>query len=149
MRGFTLIELLVVSAIIGIVAALTLGLWRESVSRAGVEEAAERVRGLLEDARGRTLARANGSAYGVRLESDRATLFSAPFVPMSSSNTVYTLPPGVVIASVSLSGGGSDALFDLFTGETRSDGSLIIERAGNSSLRKTIRVFTSGYAEVR
>lgn len=146
MRGFTMLELLMVFAISFVLFAavsVPFSSYRESqVLNASAEEIAS----LLNEARASSIASRESSQYGVHFEATRAVLFKgatwsgAP----ASYNKEFLFDGIVTIASTTLSGGGSDIVFEPLTGETLNYGTVTLQSKRDASKQKTVTVLLTG-----
>lgn len=99
----------------------------------------------LRDARERTLSSAGGSQYGVRVESDRYTLFQGPsFSPEAPSNRVF-LTGSLARASSSL----DSFVFERLTGNSSASGTIDVYLASDPATKKTIRVQGTGLVDTQ
>lgn len=147
-RGFTLIEMLVVLALAGIVMFIVTGAFSSATGREALDKETTVVLSLLDQARSQTLSAKNASVYGVHFEATKATLFVGPsYSDASFSNVVEPMNPLVKIGAISLTGGGSDVVFNRLTGETGQSGTIILSLAASSTQTKTITIFSTGLAQ--
>ncbi len=146
--GFTLIEIIVSIGIDTLLMFIAVVAWSSISARSRSEDVQTRVISLLREGREKTLARVGASSWGVHFEATQITLFpGTSFVVGLASSTVYAVPGDVRITWWALSGGGADVLFQSFTGETRQDGLVSIQRLNDTSVEKKVRVYSSGYVE--
>ena len=147
--GYSLVELLIVLGILVLIGTLVFLGFDGFFGTSGLHQATEGVLSLMEQARGKTISREGGFAYGVHFDSNKATLFRAPtYIDGNVFNTVYDLNPGFHIAATTLNGGGTDVIFQIITGETLSDGTVAIEKVGDPSVKKVIKINATGIVEV-
>ncbi|OHA28585.1 MAG: hypothetical protein A3C08_02425 [Candidatus Taylorbacteria bacterium RIFCSPHIGHO2_02_FULL_47_18] len=145
-KGFTLLE--VVVSIAGLAMILSAGWFSFSsyAVRRELESGAARVSALITEARSKTLAGENNSAYGVHFEQDRAVLFRAPtYVSGSAENKMEILARRTLISSIDFT--DSEVVFKRLTGGSVSSGSVTISVRGNPSLLKVITVELLGTVE--
>lgn len=142
-KGFTLIELLVAIAIIGILLAgsfASVGSLRDTYS---LLSAADTVKMTLEKSRLSSLAREDGSGYGVKLNEASILLFKgSSYNPNDSSNKIIGLPVGTKISSIDLNGGDT-VVFGNLTGTT-TPGTIVVSLISDSSKTRTIHISGSG-----
>lgn len=149
-RGFTLIEMTLVMTIIAVLIGIGFVSMGRFLIEARRDQLSEEIISVLRRAKRETLSRNNGTNYGVHFDSDAFTLFpGSAYVENNPENEPHVLPDGFRLASVSLSGGGNDVVFLLFTGETNTYGSLVVEHEENLVASSTIRVYETGVAEIQ
>jgi prepilin-type N-terminal cleavage/methylation domain-containing protein len=117
MKGFTTIELLLVIAIVAIFAGMSLFFSMDSLRGYQIQSQKEEVLNLLQVARQKSMSNINEKAFGVRLESSKATLFESPFVLNAASNYVVNLSGDVSISSAGLP---YEVVFSRLSGTTNS-----------------------------
>lgn len=144
-KGFTFVELVITVSLLLIVLVLSLlsiGTFRQS---SDLETETQNILNTLRFAQSRTLASENATRYGVHFETGGFTLFTgASYSPTSTSNDVNTLSLNLEISSWSLTGGGSDVVFDRVTGATSQDGTVTLRVKGDASRFRTIKADPSG-----
>lgn len=148
-RGFTLIELLIVLTLMSIIAILVLPPFMDFRSRQLLDSQSDLLSAVLYQARSHTLASKNNLVYGVRVETDRITIFTGEsFVMGAESNEVINLDPAVTLANISLNPDPNDIIFEHLTGEALSTGSLRLELANDNTQFKMININQNGIIEV-
>lgn len=148
--GYSLAELMIVLGILVLLGAAVFLNFASFFGTSGLHQATEGALSLLEQAREKTISREGGFAYGAHFDSDKATLFRAPsYIEGNVFNVVYNLNPSFHITATALNGGGSDVIFQIITGETLSYGTITIEKIGDPSVRKIIKVNATGIIEIQ
>ena len=147
--GFTLIEIIIAIAVFGII-ALTSFVYYSSVKKNSlIKTAVSDIILTIELAQNKTLASLNLSSFGVKLDNGSYTLFEGSFYSSTSTdNTIYSLPAELEIVNISLSGGGSEIVFDRITGKTSNYGTFQVRVKDNPSQIRTIVVNSSGKVNV-
>ena len=141
-KGFSIVEMLAVVAIFILIASVVIFNFSSFRSNQAIKTAAQEILSSLDKARSNTLSSLSSSQYGVHFESGGIAIFQgASYQSSSSLNEYVNMPSPVSISSISLSGGGSDILFDRLTGGTSQDGTVIFGISGNS---KTLTILKSG-----
>ena len=126
--GFTLIEIIIVIAILVVLSVVILNVFRTFDESKALSQEASNVISVLEKARQLTLFSKDFSQYGVHFDTDEITLFRGITYSSSDPNNSSTkLHSKVSIASVTLSGGGSDVIFKRLSGETDQDGTIVLQ----------------------
>lgn len=145
MKGYTLIEISIAIAIIVLIAGLALmglRIYKVSSELAG---ATEEGISFLETARTQTLASQNASQYGVHFETQRIVFFAgAIFNSADPANGEQVLPSSVEISLISLTGGGSDVIFQRLTGVTSQYGTVTLRLKNDVSKTRVITIEQSG-----
>ncbi|MDO8600989.1 MAG: prepilin-type N-terminal cleavage/methylation domain-containing protein, partial [bacterium] len=141
MRGFTLIETLVAVGILALLAAIVITSL-SSFQRSGeLLRAADLIAGVLRDARGRTLASQNDSAYGVHFDAGSVVLFEGTIYDSGAvSNEVTLLPFRIIISEISL-GGGDEVVFERLSGEANVTGTITLQIKQEPSKTKEVQVY--------
>lgn len=145
-RGFSLIEIIVSIALLALVASAGWFSFSSYAARRELESGVARVVALLSEARSKTLAGENYSAYGVHFEPDRAVLFRAPtYQAGSADNKTEVLPSRITISTIGFS--GNEVVFKRLTGAVNTAGSITLSVRGTPSVSRTISVNTLGTIE--
>lgn len=112
-----------------------------------VSNTGEELSSTLREAQSRSMAVVNEKAHGIYFDAsnNQYTLFQGTtYDPNDSNNKITTLPDSVIIASVSLNGGGTSVVFDPLTGGTQHDGEILLQSRNNASLDVKIQISTEG-----
>ena len=149
-RGFTLVEIIISLAVLSIVSGIILSSLSANTNREALNKNADAVASVFAEARSLTTSSKNASRYGVHLGNTGLTLFTGTtYDSGASSNRALSLNSRVSITNISLAGGGSDVVFDKFTGNTSQNGTFRITVVGDSNQYKTITVYKTGLVEVQ
>lgn len=150
-QGFSLIEIVIVSAIIGVLAVVSI---TNLFSRRGPEElnsTTKKIVSLLREAQNRSISQASSTGWGVHFENSTSTTpFYALFASSYTSNTIvgyYSLPPSIRYSTSSIAQGNSlDISFTQITGLPSNSASIVLEllTGNNVSASSTIVVESSG-----
>ncbi|MEK7493816.1 MAG: prepilin-type N-terminal cleavage/methylation domain-containing protein [Patescibacteria group bacterium] len=148
-KGFTLIEVVVAIGVLAIISTtLFIGFSRATES-ADLKTSAFKVVDTLQFARTRTIASLASSQYGVHFEAGQYVLFrGATYNASDPDNIVYALPSRVEIATIALTGGGSDVVFDRITGKTAQNGTVSVRLIADPSKLKTVGIAVSGRSDI-
>ncbi|OHA01742.1 MAG: hypothetical protein A3C11_00080 [Candidatus Sungbacteria bacterium RIFCSPHIGHO2_02_FULL_49_12] len=139
-HGFTLIEILTTLAALAIIVSIVYGAFSSFRTFTAVDEAASEILSTLRLAQSKTLASVSNAQYGVRILSDRLTVFrGATYSDVSAIETVF-LRPIITVADVTLAGGGTDIVFDRLTGRTSMTGTIRVEAKSDSGKFRVITV---------
>lgn len=140
-------ELLVIIAVASVLVAVVVAPLSSARQRKVLDLGADRIVGLLFEARENTLASKEGDRYGVHFESGKAVLFKgASYSAGASGNTEVVLDSALELVNISLAGGGADVVFDRLTGKTSQTGSVTLRVASNPGLQKVITIAQTGIA---
>lgn len=145
-RGFTLVEILVVGAILALIGAAAIISFRNSRATAELDAASRNLLSILGLAQARTLAGDTNSRWGVKLETDRYTLFRGSSFAGSDANQIFLLPQGIEISQIALSGGGSEVVFQKITGKTAQSGILTLRQSAGNNTAISLTIDPSGRA---
>lgn len=147
--GMTMIELLVALGILSFLFMMTTKTFQTANSGEALDTNALKVSAELNEARSLTLSSKNADQFGVHFATSSITLFEGTsFVSGSATNTVSTLNPLVQISSITLSGGGSDVIFQRLTGKTSQSGTITLSLIGSPSSTKTITIYATGIVQM-
>jgi Tfp pilus assembly protein FimT len=149
LRGFTLLEIVIVIAVIIILFLIIFSAFSGFNRNYALDTAAGQVASVLDEARSLTLASKGNTAYGVHFESSQVVLFKGTVYSTSDpNNSVHTLSSLVTISDITLSGGGSDAVFERLTGKLNKSGTVTISLASDPSMTRTITLQATGIIEI-
>lgn len=149
MRGYTTIEILITAAIIVLIAGIALAGLKTYKTSSELVGAAEEIISYLEDARAKTLSSQDASQYGVHFEENRIIFFKGTtFVASDSNNVTRVFPASIEISSVSLNGGGSNAIFQRLTGATNNYGAITVRLKNDPLKMRMITIEQSGAAHL-
>lgn len=148
-RGVTLIELLVAISVLVVLSALLITAFSSYNRGQALGAASADIRGLIEDARNRTLSSKGDSQYGVYFASTTATLFSGsafdPGNPVNALDTVE-LHFYVTITGIALNGGSDHIVFERLTGATNDSGTITLAQVSNAAITEVIVIEPTGLA---
>ena len=145
--GFSGIELLLSLSVL--VIAFTILTSALSQFRGGglLAETEATMRGIVHDARVRTLGSESNNQYGVHFETTKIVLFvGGTYDASANTNEVYSLPVGVRISSVALLT-GNEIVFARLTGLPSTTGDIVIQLTRDPAQTKTISILSSGIIE--
>jgi prepilin-type N-terminal cleavage/methylation domain-containing protein len=146
-KGFSLIEIIIVIAILGIVSTIIVSSFAAINRTQGLEKDTELVVEQLRQARSQTLSSQNATTYGVHFASTTVTVFAgSSYNPSDPTNEEFVLKNTSLVLNVSLTGGGTDIIFKRLTGETASNGTIVVSSTV-ASRSKTITVYKTGLIE--
>lgn len=141
-----MVELLAVVAIMGILVTITINTFVQEKNTQALELDTETVVETLRQARSQTLSSQNASQYGVHFASSTITLFAgSSYATGSSGNKVFNLSSFDSLTT-SLTGGGSDVLFNRLSGETNQNGTIVVSSLATTST-KTVTIYNTGLVQ--
>ncbi len=144
-KGFTIIEILVAIAILGLIVMVSIGPFVALKNTQALKHAVESTIAVLHEARAKTLASENATAYGVHIAPSTLTLFSGTtYSPSASDNITYTLDDSVSISNIALNGGATAVVFERLTGDTAEYGTFTIGLLSSSDGQKIITISGTG-----
>lgn len=146
--GFTLIELLVSVVIIIVVGVFIVSGFERFFTDRSIDGTVAQIHAMLNKARHQTLTAKNGSAYGVRFNTQAVYLYQGAF-SSSSPVDIISINGVAKISSISLTGGTNDIRFTKLTGEANATGTVVVSLSDNASTTRTITVYQSGLVDTR
>ena len=147
MRGFSAAELIVSLAIMFVLAGIILSAFISFRKTQSLTIDTETVIEVLRQARNQTLSSKNSTVYGVHMTAPKITLFTgSTYSSGAGTNQDFTLSSTDTILTISLTGGGSDVVFQRLTGETSQNGTVVVSSPGLSQT-KTITIYKTGLVE--
>jgi Tfp pilus assembly protein FimT len=148
-KGIGILEILVVIAILAIVATIVFVSFFDINKMQALEKDRDKVLSVLERARALTLSSSGGRQFGVHIESDKVTLFpGTSYNAGGAENRMELLSHLVTIASSSISGGGSDIIFERLTGKTFNQGTIEVSLKADASKAYIITILGTGIIEI-
>lgn len=147
-RAFTLVEMLISIAIAVLLASLLSGIFSSYLGRNALSGGASTVRSFISEARSLSLSSRDNSSYGVHFASSTVTLFKgSTYSSGASDNRAVNLGRYVVINALSLSGGGTQIVFDRLKGGADKSGTITLALASNPSEKIIVTVYATGIVE--
>lgn len=140
-------EVLMVISILAIIIAITMPNFSEFKKQQSLKTTKEDIISFLNEARNKTISSKNGTAYGVRFESDKAILFPGDSYSSSILNKQIDFDNTVTIPNpggINLTGGGSDVIFKRITGDTINNGTIVIQLVSDPTKQKIININNLG-----
>lgn len=147
-KGFSLIEMIILMSIIGILSAVVISNLSGFKKQQALKNTTEDVVALLNEARNSTISSKNSANYGVRLESNKATLFQGTIFSSNSSNKQINFDSTISLSSASLHGGGDSIYFDKITGATSKYGTITLVITSTPTKSRVITVSSLGVISV-
>ncbi|OGD69652.1 hypothetical protein A3I18_01780 [Candidatus Campbellbacteria bacterium RIFCSPLOWO2_02_FULL_35_11] len=143
-KGITLLETLFALGIVFMLFVFGIKPFEAVRDRQILNDATEDIEAMLQEARSNTSASIGASNYGVHFETDSATYFAGSYYSESDPDNKQIIFTDVSITSVSLIGNGSDVVFNRITGDTNTNGAIVVSLLNNSTKTKTITIFPIG-----
>lgn len=107
------------------------------------------VSSIINDARQRTLFSKNDSSYGVHFETNKVVLFKGTSYSSSAAeNENKNLNNLVSITGITLSGGGSDVVFNRLTGSATKSGTITFTLGVSPGTVKTLTISGTGIVDI-
>lgn len=144
--GVTLTETLLVIALIAILAVLASTYYQAFLVSNQLDNAASDVLDTLRRAQANSMNKESNTTWGVHFETNKFVLFSgASYNAVDPNNEINNLPVTVTITTITLTGGGSDAIFNKVKGTTANSGSITLQNTINETA--TISISAVGKIE--
>lgn len=146
--GFTLIEILVSVVILLIMALLAIASFTTLRQQVEIDSSSQNILSVLRLARSKTLASESEDSYGVHFQADKYVLFKGTsYDSNDATNKDYTLTDSELY-SISLTGGGSDVIFNRIRGTTDEYGSVSIRLITDTTKTRTININNYGQVSI-
>ncbi|MBX4200413.1 hypothetical protein KW790_03075 [Candidatus Parcubacteria bacterium] len=147
-RGYTIFEVTIIIAIMVLLVIMVIASFYSFNSSQALDKSTLQVVTALNDARSSTVSSQGATQYGVHLQDDQAVIFKGGTYSSSDANNVsVTINSRVEITNISLTGGGSDVLFDRITGATTASGTLRVDIRATPTTYRTISISKTGIIE--
>ncbi len=148
-KGLSFIEVLLVIGVMALIAVIALSTFISFRKHSALAMDTDTVIGLLRQARNQTLSSKNSSAYGVHFTAPSVTLFTgSAYSAGAADNQTFVLSSTDTILTISLTGGGSDVVFQRLTGETGQNGTIVLSAPGIPET-KTVTIYKTGLVEMQ
>lgn len=144
-RGFTLVEILVAIGLMGLIASLILVPFSDFRSRKTLDAAVEEMLAAFSQAHLDTISSKNDQQYGVHISADQVVYFVGPtYATGTATNIIYPLHSAIEIVNISLSGGGSDVLYQRLSGTTNQSGTFQLRPKSKPTMVATVTINGTG-----
>lgn len=130
-----------------LVAAIVVSAFAGYGQNEALEKNATVVASILRQAQLETLGSKDAVAYGVHLEETKAILFKGIYSSTDPFNRAYNFHPSIKISTVSLTGGGSDVVFERLLGTTANSGTVVFEKKEDPAAQRTITIKATGLVD--
>ena len=147
--GFTLLEILIALSILFIIISIVVNPFSSFRNRSLLNIEVENILTLINDARSKTLSSFQDSEYGIHFETNRAVFFKGTsFVEPEANNIEIIFNTAIYISDISLTGGGSNLIFNRLTGKTDEDGTITVALTSDVSTNNVITIYATGSTEI-
>lgn len=148
-RGVTLIEILVAISIMGLISSFVLVSFNDFRAQKTLDAAIEGVLAAFSRAHLDTISSKNNYQYGVHIASGEVVYFIGPtYATGTATNLIFTLHPAIEIYNISLTGGGSDVLYQRLSGSTVQNGTFQVRPKGRTNITATITINKTGATSI-
>jgi Tfp pilus assembly protein FimT len=145
--GLSLAEILIALGILALITSLLLSTFVSFRKEQALDKDTELIVEILEQARSETLSSKNASQYGVHFASGQITIFTGGvYSPSDSTNQDFILNATDTIITITLTGGGSDVVFNRLTGESNQYGTVVVSSPTTGRIR-TVTIYKTGVIE--
>lgn len=149
-KGFSLIEIIAVTAIGLILISVVLFSFSSFRNSKIIDVSADQVFSVINEARVKSVSSEDYSRFGIHFEVGKVIFFKGDsYVSQNPANVEMELSSLVEISDISLSGGGSNIIFQKLTGKTGNYGSLRVRLKSDNSKYKIISVKSTGIANIQ
>jgi len=150
MKGFSVIEIIVVIAISVILVTIVVSAFSGFRDSQALNSTVEEVVSSINKARSESLSSKNFLQHGIHFETSKVVVFQGAIYSPSDANNIETkLSPFIEISSTSLNGGGTNMVFQKFTGKTAQNGTITLRVKKNTAKIKIITVESTGVISIQ
>lgn len=146
-KGISIIEVLTVIAILGILTAISLPVFRSLANSQSLDKEASIVVSFVNKSRDNAINSLDFLQHGVSFASSTVTIFYGNNPATSATSTTYTLESQNTIWNVNFANGQSYLYFDKLTGKPNTSGTLKVKHGGQTE--KIITIYATGLVEVQ
>lgn len=148
-RGITMLEVLVVVSIITLMSVIIYAPFNDFRAQKTLDASVEKILSAFSQAHLDTISSKNNQQYGVHISSGEVVYYVGPtYATGTATNLVFTLHPAIEIFNISLSGGGSDVLYQRLTGSTNQNGTFQVRPKGRINTVATITINKTGATSI-
>ena len=142
--GFTTIELLMALGILALLITIVFSISVDVRKSQALQKDTETIVEILREARSDTLSSQSDTNYGVRFASSTITIFpGSSYSSGNPLNRIFELNASDTILTITLTGGGSNVVFNRLTGETSQNGAVVVS-SPTTSKTKTVTIYKTG-----
>jgi prepilin-type N-terminal cleavage/methylation domain-containing protein len=146
--GFTALELLIVISILGLLLATIIPSFLSFRQKSILNTETQELLTTINRARLLSVSSKNDQQFGVHLESGKVVLFQgATYTSGASTNETHIFDTAVTLSSISISGGGSEVVFQKVTGATTQNATTTLLVAGTTA-STTVLIRLSGIGTI-
>jgi prepilin-type N-terminal cleavage/methylation domain-containing protein len=138
-KGFTLVEIIVALTIIGFMVSISLVSFSNFLRRENLYANSSALASALREARSRTLASIKGMQYGVKIDTDRFTVFSGSTFSSSTADNSYIFSNGVQAKTLI-----PILIFSRVTGNSSASGTIDLYLSSSPTTKKSVNVQGTG-----
>lgn len=146
-KGISVIEILVVVAILGILTAISTGLFTSLANSQSLDKETETIVSFINKARNNAINSLELTQHGVIFASSTVRVFYGTNPATAPTSTTYNVSSKDKIWNVTFGNGQSYLYFNKLTGKPNTSGTLQVRHSDNTS--KTIRIYATGFVEVQ
>lgn len=148
-RGISILEVVVAISIITLMSVLVYAPFNDFRAQKTLDASVEKILSAFSQAHLDTISSKNNNQYGVHIAAGEVVYFTGPtYATGTATNLIFTLPPAIEIYSISLTGGGSDVLYQRLSGATNQNGTFKLRPKGRVSPVTTITVNKTGATSI-
>lgn len=130
--GFTIFELVIVIGIIAVISLFTISFAPKTINRVELYTTTKEVVQAIKSSQNNSRNNFQNQNNGIYFTNQNYTIFSGnSYNPLNETNQTTELPNGVSISNIQLGGSNTTIIFEKFTGQPDTTGTITIGNANN------------------
>lgn len=147
-QGISILEVVVSIAILSILGALSVAVFSNLANSTSLDRDATITLSYINKARTMAINSVDSVAHGVKLETNKISVFSGTTYQVANVEDSYSLPSSSSISSINLSNAGTELYFNKLTGAPSVTGTITLSGA-NAGTTKVITIYATGLTEIQ
>jgi Tfp pilus assembly protein FimT len=147
-KGISVIELLFSIAILVILSSVSIAVFSNLSNAESLDRDVTIVANYIEKARTMSINSVDSLVHGVKIESNKVTVFKSSTFSSANSLESYDIPTKTVISDINLTGAATTFYFDKLTGVPSATGTITLSQSSGSE-SKTIIIYGTGIIDIQ
>ncbi|MBU0976408.1 MAG: type II secretion system protein [Patescibacteria group bacterium] len=142
-KGITLVEIVIVIGLLAVLIGMAVPIYRTSYTKGDLDTSVSQVLSTIRLAQSKAMSGEGASKFGIHFDSSTTpyqyVLFKGDvYNSVDPYNQVSKISKQITITSLSFNGGGSDLVFEKYTGETNNSGTITLRNVSGETIDITI-----------